>query len=154
MVKIKIIFSLVMFVALSGCSINQNKMTNLEIVKSTYEGKTSEENGKNLAKYVTDNISWTEAKGFPYGGTYIGLENITKNVFARLGSEWIDYKFTPEDYVASDDKVVAFGTYTGTYKKTGKPFSARVAHIWHLKDSKITSFEQFVDSQTVNDSIK
>lgn len=129
-------------------------MTNLEIVKSTYEGKTSEENGKNLAQYSAENISWTEAKGFPYSGTYIGLDEITKNVFSRLGSEWIDYKFTPEDYVVSDDKVVAYGNYTGTYKITGKSFSARVAHIWKLKDSKIISFEQFVDSQTVNDAVK
>lgn len=146
--------SLIMLIVLSGCSLNKNDMTNLEIVKSTYEGKTSEENGQNLAKHVTKDISWTEAKGFPYAGTYIGLENITKNVFTRLGSEWIDYKFTPEDYVASDDKVVAFGTYTGTYKITGKSFTARVAHIWKLKEHKIISFEQFVDSQTVNDAIK
>lgn len=129
-------------------------MTNLEIIRSTYEGKTSEENGKNLAKYVADDISWTEAKGFPYAGTYIGLDNVIKNVFSRLGSEWIDYKFTPEDYVASDNKVVAYGTYLGTYKLTGKVFSARVAHLWKLRDGKIISFEQFVDSQTVNNAIK
>ena len=140
--------------ALSGCSLNKKAMTNLEIIKSTYEGKTSEENGKNLAEYAADDISWTEAKGFPYAGTYIGLESITKNVFSRLGSEWIDYKFTPEDYVANEDRVVAFGTYTGTYKKTNKLFTARVAHIWKLKDGKIISFEQFVDSQTVNDAMK
>jgi ketosteroid isomerase-like protein len=143
-----------MLLVLSSCSLNKNKMTNLDIIKSTYEGKTSEENGKNLAQYSSETISWTEAKGFPYAGTYIGLEDISKNVFSRLGSEWIDYKFTPEDYVASDDKVVAFGTYTGIYKLTNKPFSARVAHVWKLKDSKIISFEQFVDSQTVNDAMK
>ena len=144
-----IIRNLVILLALSCCSLNNNKMTNLEIIKSTYEGKTSEENGKNLAKYVAENISWTEAKGFAYAGTYIGLDNITKNVFSRLGSEWIDYKFTPEDYVTADDKVVAYGTYTGTYKLTGKAFAARVAHVWKLKDRKIISFEQFVDSKTV-----
>lgn len=129
-------------------------MTNLEIIKSTYEGKTSEENGKNLAKYVAENIRWTEAKGFPYAGTYIGLESIAKNVFSRLGSEWIDYKFTPEDYIASDDKVVAYGSYTGIYKETNKPFEARVAHIWKLADGKIVSFEQFVDSRLVNDVMR
>lgn len=129
-------------------------MTNLEIVKSTYEGKTSKENGKNLAKYVAKDISWTEAKGFPYAGTYIGLEDVTRNVFSRLGSEWIDYKFTPEDYVAHEDQVVAYGTYTGTYKITGKPLKARVAHLWKLKDGKIISFEQFVDRKTVNDAMK
>lgn len=142
-----------MFIALSSCSLNKIGMTNLEIIKSTYEGKTSEENGKNLAKYVAENISWTEAKGFPYAGTYIGLENVTKNVFSRLGSEWIGYKFTPEDYVASDNKVVAYGTYTGTYKLTGKAFTARVAHVWKLEDGKIISFEQFVDSKIVNDAM-
>lgn len=129
-------------------------MTNLEIIKSTYEGKTSEENGKNLAKHVAEDISWTEAHGFPYAGTYIGLANIVQNVFSRLGSEWINYKFTPEDYVAGDDKVVAFGTYSGTYKITGKYFEARVVHIWKLKAGRIISFEQFVDSQPVNDSMK
>jgi len=138
----------------SGCLSNQQKMTNLEIIKSTYEGKTSEENGKNLVKYVANDISWTEAKGFPYAGTYIGLAEVTKNVFNRLGSEWIDYKFTPEDYIASDEKVVAYGTYSGTYKLTGKAFETRVAHIWKLKNGKIVSFEQFVDSQLVNDSMK
>jgi ketosteroid isomerase-like protein len=143
-----------MILVLSSCSLNNKKMTNLEIIKSTYEGKTSEENGKTLAKYVAEKISWTEAKGFPYAGTYIGLENVTKNVFSRLGSEWIDYKFTPEDYVASDDKVVAYGTYTGTYKKINKVFTARVAHVWKLKDGKIISFEQFVDSKMVDEATR
>lgn len=148
------IFSLAMLLALSGCSLNNKAMTNLEIIKSTYEGKTSEENGRNLARYVAGDIHWTEAKGFPYNGTYVGLESITKNVFSRLGTEWTDYKFTPEDYVASDDKVVAYGTYSGTYKRTNKYFEARVAHIWKLKNGKIISFEQFVDSKTVDDAIK
>jgi ketosteroid isomerase-like protein len=149
-----IIYSLTLLFVLSGCSLNKNEMTNLDIIKSTYEGKTSEENGKNLAKYVSEDISWTEAKGFPYAGTYIGLENVTKNVFSRLGSEWIDYKFTPEDYVANEDKVVAYGTYSGTYKLTNKPFTARVSHIWKLKNGRIIHFEQFVDSQPVIEAMK
>jgi ketosteroid isomerase-like protein len=95
-----------------------------------------------------------QAKGFPYAGTYIGLENVTKNVFSRLRSEWIDYKFTPEDYFASDDKVVAYGTYSGSFKLTGKIFTARVAHIWKMKDAKIISFEQFVDSKTVDEATR
>ena len=153
MVK-QIIVSLAVLVALSSCSFKKNAMTNLDIIKSTYEGKTSEENGRNLAKYVGEDISWTEAKGFPYAGTYIGLEEIARNVFSRLASEWNDYKFTPENYLASDDMVVAYGTYTGTYKATGKSFTARVAHVWKLKDRKIVKFEQFVDSQPVNNAMK
>ena len=153
MVK-QIIFSLAVLVALSGCSVNKKAMTNLEIIKSTYEGKTSEENGKNLAKFLAENASWTEAKGFPYAGTYIGFDAIVKNVFYRLATEWTNYKFTPEGYIADGDKVAAYGTYSGTYKETGKYFEARVTHLWKLKDGKIESFEQFVDSQIVINSMK
>ena len=46
MVK-KLIFNLTVLFVLSSCSLNNKAMTNLEIIKSTYEGKTSEENGNN-----------------------------------------------------------------------------------------------------------
>lgn len=145
-----ILYSLVVLLTLSGCTVATKTMTNLEIIRSTYEGNTSEENGKNLAQHVATDVSWTEAKGFPYAGTYIGFDAITKNVFHRLATEWIDYKFTPEEYVVDGDKVVAYGAYSGTNKQTKKAFTARVAHLWKLKDKKIISFEQFVDSQPVN----
>lgn len=66
---------------------------------------------------VADNISWTESKGFPYAGTCIGLDEVTRIVFSRLGSERIDYKFTPEDYVAGDNKMVAYGNTQEHIKK-------------------------------------
>ncbi|EXF91323.1 hypothetical protein HK44_019285 [Pseudomonas fluorescens HK44] len=37
----------------------------------------------------------------------------------------------------------------GIYKATGRPISARVAHLWTLADGKVTRFEPFVDSHTV-----
>jgi len=148
------IVSLAIAFMFPGCKSNNYPMNNLEIIKSTYEGKTSEENGKNLEKYLAENARWTEAKGFPYAGTYIGFEEVSKNVFYRLGTEWIDYKFSPEGYVVDGDVVAAYGTYSGTYKKTNKSFEARVVHLWKLQAGKIVSFEQFVDSQPVNDVLR
>ena len=124
-------------------------MNNLDIIKSTYQGKSSEENGRNLQQHLAADASWTEARGFPYAGTYTGFAEIEKNVFRRLATEWLDYRFTVEDYVASDDKVVAYGSYSGIHKLTQKSFSARVAHVWQLKAGKIVRFEQFVDSISV-----
>lgn len=129
-------------------------MTPLEIVQSTYEGETSEENGRNLQAHLAPNAKWTEAAGFPYAGTYTGFEEIAQNVFARLATEWTDYRFFREAYVADENRVVAFGTYTGTYNATGKAFSARVAHVWQIEDGKITSFEQFVDSVSVFEAMR
>lgn len=129
-------------------------MSNLEIIKSTYDVKSLEERRQKLAEYAVDDISWTEAKGFPYAGTYIGLESIMDNVHKRLATEWIGFKFSPEDYIADEDKVVVIGTYSGTYKQTQKYFEARVAHFWELNSGKISSFEQLVDSKTVVDAMR
>lgn len=122
---------------------------NLALVKSTYEGSSSAENAKNLQHALASDARWTEAAGFPYAGTYIGFSAIAAKVFARLETEWDNYRVDIEDYVAQGDKVFAFGTYSGTYVKTGKHFTARVAHLWKMHSGKIVSFEQFVDSYTV-----
>jgi len=131
------------------------ELRNTAIIKGTYEGKNSEENGKNLSAALAPEATWTEAAGFPYAGTYRGFDEIFKNVFFRLGTEWEGYKIVIDGYLADGDKVVAFGTYSGTYKLTGKYFQARVAHIYVFNtEGKILSFEQFVDSKTVTDVMR
>ncbi len=128
---------------------NVQMISNLDIIKSTYEGETAEENGKSLQKYLSKNITWKEADGFPLAVVYIGFEEISKKVFKRLSTEWTDFRFVVEGYVAADNRVFAYGTYYGRYNETGRTFNARVAHLWTLKNNKIHSFEQFVDSVPV-----
>ena len=147
-------FSILLIITLTAFSCYSQKHTvnhssNLEIVKSTYE-----ENSNTLQKYLAEDATWTEAKGFPYGGTYTGYDEVVTNIFSKIGTEWTGFKFNVEDYVASDDKVIAFGTYSGTYKKTNKSFTPRVSHIWKLKDGKIINFEQIVDSKPVVDAMQ
>ncbi|WP_417698353.1 nuclear transport factor 2 family protein [Psychromonas sp.] len=129
-------------------------LTNLEIIKSTYEGDTSEENGRNLQKYLSNEVKWKEANGFPLAGTYVGFKEISEKVFSRLATEWTNYTFNVDGYVANGDHVFAYGTYQGAFNKTGKSFKARVAHLWILKEREIISFEQFVDSVPVIQSMK
>ncbi|RON83411.1 ketosteroid isomerase [Pseudomonas chlororaphis] len=129
-------------------------MDNLALIKSTYEGANSQENAKNTAAALAPDARWTEAAGFPYAGTYVGFDAVVENVFKRLATEWEGFAFTVENYVAQGDKVFAYGNYSGVYKATGKPLNARVAHLWTLKDGKVTHFEQFVDSHIVQLAIK
>lgn len=102
---------------------------------------------------LDDNVEWTEAAGFPYAGTYHGPQAILEGVFARLGREWDDFKIDPNQLVADGDAVVVIGTYSGTYKSTGKSFSARFAHAFTVKDDKIVQFEQITDSAEVNKAL-
>lgn len=124
-------------------------MDNLALIKSTYEGANSEENARNTQAALAADARWTEAAGFPYAGTYVGFDEIVRNVFKRLASEWVGFTFTVDSYVAQGDKVFAYGNYSGVYKATGRTLNARVAHLWTLAGGKVTHFEQFVDSHTV-----
>ncbi|CAE6855596.1 MULTISPECIES: nuclear transport factor 2 family protein [Paraburkholderia] len=126
--------------------------TNLDIIRATYEGP-SEENGKNLRAALAPDATWTEAAGFPYAGTYTGPEEIIANVFRRLATEWTDYRAHVHTYLADGDRVAAFGVYSGTYRKTGKTMKASFAHLYQLRDEKIVSMEQYVDSAMVQQAL-
>jgi uncharacterized protein len=122
---------------------------NLELIRATYEGK-SEDNGRNLLAALAPDASWTEAEGFPYAGTYVGAEAIIAGVFHRLGTEWVGYKAEVHTFLEDGDKVAAFGTYSGTYKATGRFMRADFAHLYVLKSGKIQTMKQYVDTLMVS----
>lgn len=122
--------------------------SNLDIIRATYEGPSSE-NGKNLMAALSIDVVWTEAAGFPYAGTYHGPQAIIDHVFQRLANEWIDYQAKVHTYLTEGDHVAAFGVYSGTYRQTGMAMKATFAHLYRLQQGKIISMEQTVDSATV-----
>jgi len=122
--------------------------TNLELIRATYEG-SSEDNGRNLLAALAPDATWTEAEGFPYAGTYVGIDAIIAGVFHRLGTEWIGYRAKAHTFMEDGDRVAAFGVYSGTYKATGKSMTASFAHLYVVRDGKIASMVQYVDSHMV-----
>ncbi len=99
-------------------------------------------------------IRWTEAEGFPYGGTYTGPEAVLANVFMKLGTEWEGFAAVPRELVAEGDKVVALGTYSGTYVATGKRVEVPFAHAWTLRDGKAVTFQQYTDTAVVQRALR
>jgi uncharacterized protein len=100
------------------------------------------------------NISWTDAEGFPYGGTYVGPNAVLENVFMKLGSEWEGYSAIPHEFVVEGETVVAIGQYSGKYKATGKSFSAPFAHVWNFNNGKAVKFRQFTDTAIVQKALQ
>jgi ketosteroid isomerase-like protein len=105
-----------------------------------------------LAALAPD-ASWTEAEGFPYGGTYIGPAEILANVFMKLGTEWDGWAAVPHELISEGDTVVALGEYSGTYKESGKSFKAPFVHVWKLKDGVVQKFVQHSDTVLVRDAM-
>lgn len=125
---------------------------NLDLIRATYEG-ASEENGRNLLAALAPDAEWTEAEGFPYAGTYVGAEAIIDGVFRRLGTEWTGYRADVHTFLESGDHVAAFGVYSGTYKATGKSMRAAFAHLYELRNGKITRMTQYVDTAVVREAL-
>ena len=121
---------------------------NKDIIRATYEG-SSEENAAHLRAALAPDAQWTEAAGFPYAGIYVGYDAIFANVFHRLATEWEGYKAEVHTYLEDADRVAAFGVYSGIYRATGKNMRATFAHLYRLKDGKIVTMEQHVDSAMV-----
>jgi len=89
---------------------------------------------------------WTEAEGGPYGGVSIGPQAVLDNVFMKIGGEWDGFAAVPREFVAQGATVVALGDYSGTFKATGKSFTAPFAHVWKFADGKVASFHQHTDT--------
>lgn len=98
---------------------------------------------------VAPDVRWTEMAGFPCAGTWIGADQVVEHVFKVLGSEWHDYRFTLESLIDAGECIVGVGTYSGTYRRSGKAMQVRVAHVWRLVGGKIVNFEQFTDTLLV-----
>lgn len=124
-----------------------------EIVKAHYAASDRGDLEGMLAP-LADDCAWTEAAGFPCAGTYIGPEEVKKNVFFALGDLFDNFTFTLSQLLDAGQHVVGVGLYTATAKSTGKSFEARVTHVWEVDEGKVVKFEQFADTKLVADALK
>ena len=102
------------------------------------------------------NIVWNEAENFPYSdrNPYIGPEAVLNGVFARIGSEWEYWNLTGiELHDMSDNQVLATLRYQAKYKKNGAVIDSQTAHLFTLRDGKVTGFQQFTDTKQVAEAM-
>jgi ketosteroid isomerase-like protein len=128
-------------------------LSNLDSVKQVYHAFAKGDIFAVLG-FLNSEIDWTEAEGFPLGGTYHGPKAVLEGVFMRLGSEWIGFAAVPDEFIDAGDVVVALGKYSGAYKATGKNFQANFAHVWRVKDGKAIRFTQYVDTLLVHRALQ
>jgi ketosteroid isomerase-like protein len=108
-------------------------MSNFEVIAAHYAASDCGDLAGMLAPLMPD-TTWTEAAGFPYAGTYVGPEAVRRNVVGAA-RRWARRR--------------RVGTYQGTHRRSGRSFTARVAHVWTFTDGHLSSFEQIVDSAPV-----
>lgn len=125
---------------------------NKEIVRSLYEAFAKGDVPTAMGLMAPD-MSWTEAEGFPYAGTYVGPNDILAGVFMRLATEWEGFAAVPAEFIADGNKVVVLGEYSGKYVATGKSFTSPFVHVYTLEDGKLTCYFQHCDTVLVQKAL-
>lgn len=128
-------------------------MSNLDKIKTVYEA-FAKGDIPSVLEVLSADIEWTEAEGFPYGGTYHGPRGVLEGVFMRLGSEWEGFAAVPHEFIDGGDTIVALGKYSGVYKATNKSFQADFAHVWKLREGRAVRFLQYVDTLLVHRAVE
>jgi ketosteroid isomerase-like protein len=129
------------------------KSSQIEIVQRFYEALGRADVPAVLAT-LSDNVEWTEAERFPYyTGTWRGPQAVLNNLLVRVANDWDGFAADPFDFVADGDRIVALGTYTGTYKKTGREISVPYAHVWTVDGGRIQKFVQYTDTAKVLEAL-
>ena len=99
-------------------------------------------------------IEWTEAERFPYySGTWHGPDAVLANLLVPLSRDWEGFSARADDFITDGERVVSLGAYTGTYRKTGRSFSASFAHIWTVRGDKLTRFQMYTDTAKVLEAL-
>jgi uncharacterized protein len=101
-------------------------------------------------------IEWSEAEGNPYkpdGKAWHGPDAVLNNLFIKLGTEFDGFTVRPMEFYDAGSVVVVEARYTGTYKGTGKNLDAQVCHVWKIRDGKVASFQQYVDTAQLQEVI-
>ena len=100
-------------------------------------------------------VEWTEAERFPYySGTWRSPQAVLDNVLKPLAADWAGFSAIAHEFIAEGDRVVALGTYSGTFKKTGRPFSAAFAHVWTVRGDRLASFNMHTDTAKVLEAVQ
>ena len=122
-------------------------MTNpAEIVRSFYDRLKAGDASGPLGLMAHD-IEWITMWHYKVNGR--GPEHVAEGLFKPLMAEWSSFTLNPTEFIVAGDTVVSLGRFAGVHGTTGKQAEAGYAHVWTVKDGKITCFRQYIDTLAV-----
>jgi ketosteroid isomerase-like protein len=99
------------------------------------------------------NVVWKQMKGFPGGGTYHGVNNVCRSVFASFHKDWDNWHAVTEEIIETTDGACAIGYYEGTFRETNKYMKAAFASFYKIKNGKIAIFTQYTDTLLIAEAM-
>ena len=126
---------------------------NTELIKNIYASFVRGDiNG--IVSVLKDDVQWEEpvTQDIPYGGARQGKPAV-RDFFAAVALVEVA-SFEPQEYVASGDRVLAIGRWSGRVKETGKSFLSEWIMSWVVRNGKVTHFKAYEDTAAVAAAFK
>jgi len=104
-----------------------------------------------LERLIAPDATWTyhgPASKLPFGGTRYGPAGVA-DFFAKVDETLEHPVATQFDYIVTGDRVAVPGTEESTVRATGIRYKADCVHVFKIRNGKIVSFEEFIDSGKV-----
>jgi len=120
----------------------QTESKNMLAVRRLYEARGNSDIVKTV---LAPDVRWEVVEGFPQSGIYQGLNGVF-DFFTRLFGDFEDWQTEPAEIFEAGDRVIGLGFYSARAKGTGKPFKARFAHVWTVRDGVIVRLQQCADT--------
>jgi uncharacterized protein len=105
---------------------------------------------QSLLEMLSSDVEWVLAQvhGVPLGGTYHGVDEV-RQFFSSLDDNQEPQQFEPREFVAQGDKVVVLGHYLWHVKSTGRQWESDFAHVFTVRDGKVTRYQEFTDTAAI-----
>ncbi len=123
---------------------------NLTLVRRAWDLIAARDFGA-LLEILADDVVWIipEMPNVPFAGVWDGHQAVEQ--FFRIVAQTQEIiEFTPEDFIAQDDKVVVLGRFLNRVKTTGKLSRSEWAQVWTIRDGKLVKMREYVDTYAVS----
>jgi len=127
-------------------------MTNaeaIELVKAKYAA-FGRGDMATLLEGIADNVTWTVPGPEPVAacGAYHGVQGVA-SFFSRIAETLKFDVFDPQEFIASDNQVVALGHMAGTVIATGKHFDYSWSMVFTYENDKLVKFREYYDTHNL-----
>jgi ketosteroid isomerase-like protein len=123
-----------------------SEQQNVELVRKGYEafGRGDIEG---MLSLFDDNIEWVSPgpSDLPTAGTRRGRQQVAE-FFRAINEAFEIQQFEPKTFVAQGDRVVVLGEDTARVKATGKVLNESWAHAFVVRNGKVVSFQEYIDT--------
>jgi ketosteroid isomerase-like protein len=123
-----------------------NEQTNTALIRDLYAAFGRGEI-QTILNSLSPDVEW-KLEGpaiIPFAGRRIGPEQVA-GFFEALASTQTEQKLTIDEYIAAGDHVVTIGRYAALVPATGKRMDGAIAHVFTIKNGKVTRFLDFGDT--------